>query len=554
MNDYFDLGDYRRSISTGDKNAGRWFNQGLIWCYGFNHEEAVRCFQKVIDIDPGCAMGYWGMAYASGPFYNKPWEWYGNDERPLTIKLCHHFASEALRLKSSASAADQALIEALLCKHPSPEASHADDLVRWMQDYAKAMQQALAKFPQDLDVICLSAEALINITPWKLWDYQSGQPAKNAATLQAIAILQQGLDLTGTDLVPTHPGLAHFYIHAQEMSPNPNLALPQADQLRALNPQCGHLLHMASHIDSLCGDWQQALDANSRAIEADLTYLKLRGTDEFYLVSVLHNHEFKIWAAMFLGQFAIALQTADELCALINDDMLKTDKWYLTTTLEGYYSSRVHVLVRFGRWQQICDEALPDDTQLYQITTILLIYAKAIAYATLGDIERGREYQRQFAELLRDIPDWHVMANNRTLNILEVADAMMNGEIEYHAGNHEVGFKNLRRANRLHDQLAYCEPWAWMHPPRHALAALLLEQGQVDEALMHYEDDLGISDRLPRCTQHRNNIWALHGYHECLQRLHRFDEAEQISPGLNQLVANADISINSSCCCRKAES
>ena len=194
---------------------------------------------------------------------------------------------------------------------------------------------------------------------------------------------------------------------------------------------------------------------------------------------------------------------------------------------------------------------MPDSAESFPITTILLIYAKAIAYATLGDIDTARSYQKQFLEAYQQIPEWHVMANNPTRKILAVGEAMMNGEVEYHAGNHELGFRYLRDASRLCDKLEYSEPWPWMHPPRHALGALLLELDQVEEAMLHYEDDLGISDRLPRCVQHPDNIWALHGYYECLQRLGRHEQAEAVKPRLDALMLNADIEITSSCCCRK---
>ena len=103
MSSYFDLGNYSRRISTDNADARTWFNRGLIWCYGFNQEEGVRCFEKVIEIDPDCAMGYWGIAYASGPFYNKPWEWYGEIERIDAIALCREYALKANKLKAGAA-------------------------------------------------------------------------------------------------------------------------------------------------------------------------------------------------------------------------------------------------------------------------------------------------------------------------------------------------------------------------------------------------------------------------------------------------------------------
>jgi tetratricopeptide (TPR) repeat protein len=550
MDDYFDLGSYQRDIATASETAKMWFNRGLVWCYGFNQEEAVRCFEKVIEIDPQCAIGYWGIAYASGPFYNKPWEWYGEQEREQTIPFCHEYAFKAAQLKAGASPVERALIEALCAKHPVAESGSQEELEGWNRDYADAMRRAYARFGDDLDVICLCSEAVMNLTPWKLWDLRFGLPARGACTEEAIDLLERGLQRVEQEQLAPHPGILHFYIHVYEMSPTPEKALPYADQLRNLCPECGHLVHMASHIDSLCGHWQNAADANRRATRIDAEYVKLRGTEEFYMISVVHNHHFNIWASMFLGQYREALRSADDIRDLVQGCWQIEDKRYLASTLEGYHAARAHVLVRFGHWQQICDEAMPDDPDAVPITTILLVYAKAIAHAALGELETGRGYQQEFLRRYREIPDWHIMANNPSRNILEVAKAMMNGEVEYHAGNHELGYRFLREACILSDHLEYSEPWPWMHPPRHALGALLLEQDHVEEALIHYQDDLGIGNRLPRCTQHPDNIWALHGYHECLIRLGRHDEAAAVIPRLDELILQSDSEIKSSCCCR----
>lgn len=548
---YFDLGGYSRSITTQSKQAQTWFNRGLVWCYGFNQEEAGRCFEKVVELDPNCAMGYWGLAYAAGPFYNKPWHWFGERERIHTIAWCNEQIQHACEHAARATPVERALINALVQKHQKPSAEYNLELENWMQSYADSMRKVCHEFPDDLDVICLTAEAIVNLTPWQLWDLQRGIPARDAGTEEAISILQRGLARVEAEQLTPHPGILHFYIHVYEMSPTPEKALPYANQLRNLCPDCGHLRHMASHIDSLCGHWQDGADANDHAIRADRNYMDIRGTDEFYMISVVHNYDFKIWSAMFLGQFGEAIAAADSICDLVREKRTVRDKWYLSSTLEGYYAGRAHVMVRFGKWQEICDEAMPDDPETVPITTILLVYAKAIAFATLGDFENARHYQKQFNNLYQKIPEWHVMANNLTRKILAVGEAMMNGEIEYHAGNYELGFLYLREATTLCDNLNYSEPWPWMHPPRHALGALLLEQGRTEEAILHYQDDLGIGNRLPRCTQHPDNIWALHGYYECLQRFGREEEAMLIKPRLDELINNSDIEINSSCCCRK---
>ena len=548
---YFNLGNHSRPVSTSSPVAQAWFDRGLAWCYGFNHEEAVRCFEKTLEQDPLCAMGHWGIAYASGSFYNKPWEWFGDDERTQVVKTCYHHARTALELSATATPLEAQLITALSEKHAAGQARELTELAQWEENYSERMRALQKNFADDLDIICLTAESMMNLSRWKLWDFHQGVPAVGALTEASIDLLEQALRLIEENQLAPHTGILHFYIHALEMSPHPEKALPAANQLREISTECGHLLHMASHIDVLCGQYLEALEANNRATNADLKYISLRGKSEFYMISCVHDFHSQMYAAMLVGQLAPALQAADSIQSIIDDEMLRNDSRYLASTLEGYYSNRVHVLIRFGHWQAIVDEPMPDNEALYPISTALLYYAKTIGHAALEDISSARQCKSKFDQLHAAIPDWHMIANNPTRDILAVAAAMANGELEYHAGNHELGYDSLRSACQLSDNLAYSEPWPWMHPPRHALGALLLEQGQIEEAMQHYGDDLGINDTLPRCLQHRDNIWALHGYVECLTRLGQSGGIEDFQQKLNLAVKNADTSINSSCCCRK---
>jgi tetratricopeptide (TPR) repeat protein len=553
MDPYFNLGNHSFPISTNSEQAQLWFDRGLGWCYGFNHEEATRCFQNSMTEDPTCAMAYWGIAYANGAFYNKPWNWYGEFERGPTIKTCHDACQTALQLGSNNTPLEQLLIHALCQKFPADPSTSIEILEQAEESYASSMREVLKYSPDHLDIICLTAEALMNLNRWQLWDIRSGTHTLGAHTAEAYQILEHGLALSEHQ----HPGILHLYIHVVEMSPTPEDGLKVAHQLRRVKTDSGHLVHMATHIDMLCGHYKQAVASNNRAIELDLEYLALRGTEEFYLISCLHNYHMKMSAAMFLGQFTPAMEASIGARAIANSNLFKGDRRYLATTLEGYYSASVHVLVRFGRWQTIIDEGMPEtnttagNNAIYQVTTILLHYAKAIAHAALGKHAAANHHRLQFEQLSASVPDWHVMANNPTCNILAVARAMMNGEVEYHAGNHAMGYDFLRQASQLSDQLEYSEPWPWMHPPRHALGALLLEQGHVDEAIEHYRDDLGIGNRLPRCLQHPDNIWALHGYVECLKRQGLAAEVQPYQLRLDHAISEADSDIQSSCCCRK---
>ena len=551
MNDYFDLGDHTRPITTTSTLAQTWFDRGLTWCYGFNHEEAIRCFQKVLEQDPDCAMGYWGLAYAASSFYNKPWDWFDRDERIQVLASCYQHTQKALTLSARATAAEQQLIVALGQKHQSAETEDVALLERWEQDYSISMRSVLKSNPDNLDIICLTAESMMNLARWKLWDITNGIPARGALTEESITMLEHGIALTEENKLSPHPGILHFYIHALEMSPQPEKAQTAANQLRDLCPESGHLLHMSTHIDILCGDYLAVVEANNQANKTDLKYIELRGRREFYMISCMHNFHSKMYGAMFLGQFNAAMEAVNGIRSIITDDLLSTGTRYLRSTLEAYYSSKVHVLVRFGLWQEIIDEPLPDNQSLYPVTTALLYYGKGIAHAALGDISSARDCKSVFDQLHESIPDWHIVANNPTIAVLDVAAAMLNGELEYHAANHELGYTHLREACRLSDNLGYSEPWPWMHPPRHALGALLLEQGQVEEAMLHYRDDLGLGNTLPRSHQHRNNIWALHGYLECLKKLDIKDQIDRFQQKLDQTMLLADFTIESSCCCRK---
>jgi hypothetical protein len=127
---------------------------------------------------------------------------------------------------------------------------------------------------------------------------------------------------------------------------------------------------------------------------------------------------------------------------------------------------------------------------------------------------------------------------------------MMRGEIEYRKGNYELAFTELRNAVALDDNLPYDEPWGWMQPTRHALGALLLEQGHVAEAEAVYRADLGLDGTLSRACQHPENLWSLHGLHECLVRRGDRSEARIIKQRLDLAAARADVPITSSCFCR----
>ncbi len=541
--DYFDLGAYRRDVTTASADALTWFQRGLIWVYAFNHEEAIACFERALQHDPACTMARWGIAYAIGPNYNKPWEAFEEEEKPQALARARSEIAQALD-GGDAGPLERALIEALSARYP--EDPDVEDFAPFNDAYADAMRTVYGAFPDDLDISSLFAEALMNRTPWQLWDLPTGEPAPGAGTLEALAVLEQALhELDGAW---DHPGLLHMYIHLMEMSPTPERALRHGDRLMRLVPDAGHLIHMPTHIDVLCGDYLSVVERNGAAIEADAKFLAREGAENFYTLYRCHNYHFRIYGAMFLGQKQVALDTADALIADLPEPVLRP----LADWLEAFVPMKQHVLVRFGLWREILDQDLPDDANLYSVTTALMRYARTVALSNLDDIAGAEAERDAFFDARDRVSDSRMLFNNTCPDILAVAEQMMLGELEYRKGNADVAFEHLRKSVELDDTLPYDEPWGWMQPTRHALGALLFEQGRYDEAETVYRADLGLDATLSRACQNPRNVWSLHGLHACLEQRGETVEILHIKQQLDLALARADVPVRASCYCARS--
>ncbi|KAK0109544.1 hypothetical protein ONS95_002231 [Cadophora gregata] len=543
--DYYNLGVFRRPIRTHSEDSQTWFTRGLTWCYAFNHEEAASCFEQAIAHDAECSMAHWGLAYSLGPNYNKPWEFFDKQELDSILRRGHRAVERAC--STATTPEEKALAHALQFRYPQEEAAEAKECTPWNKEYANAMRGVYKTFPEDLDIAALFADALMNMTPWALWDIRTGQPAEGAQTLEAKAVLDRALAQQGGD---AHPGLLHLYIHLMEMSTTLEIALPAADHLRGLIPDAGHLNHMPTHLDILCGDYRRAITSNSEAIRADEKFLARAGALNFYSLYRSHNYHFRIYAAMFAGQSKVAIDTISQLEASLPEELLRIESPPMADWLEGFLSMRVHALIRFGCWEDIVKMELPPDPKLYCVTTAMIHYAKGVALAATGRVREAEEEHSLFVDAVKRVTKSRMLFNNTCVDILAIAREMLDGELEYRRGNLDAAFAHLQKSIVLDDQLPYDEPWGWMQPTRHAYGALLLEQGYVEKALAVYSADLGMDDTLPRALQHPNNVWALHGYHECLVKLGRTAEARIIQQQLKVAAAIADVPVKSSCFCR----
>ncbi|MBY0388733.1 MAG: tetratricopeptide repeat protein [Mycobacterium pseudokansasii] len=537
--EYFDLGSYHRPIETPSAEAQLWFDRGLVWAYAFNHEEAIRCFERALALDPELAIARWGIAYAVGPNYNKAWEAF--DPVELSVSLARARTELQLAERGRANPVEQGLIAALQARFPT-EYPHAG-----VTAYADAMAALAAAYPDDLDVQALAADALVNVTAWALWDTATGEPAPGSRVLEAKRILDKAL---ATPAGREHPGILHLYLHTMEMSATPEQALPAADLLRGLVPDAGHLQHMPSHIDVLCGDYRSSVLANLAAVQADRRFVSREGPLNFYSLYRAHDLHFIVYSAMLEGRLQIALQAADELAGQLTAELLSIESPPMADWLEAFVPLRTHVLVRFGRWNELIAQPLPDDLELYCTTAATIHYGRGVALAATGRLARAHAERAAFTKAYNRIPVSRCLFNNTSRDILAVAAAMLDGEIAYREACFDEAFTQLRRAVELDDTLPYDEPWGWMQPTRHAYGALLLEQGHVEEAAAVYAADLGLDPTLARPCQHPANVWSLHGYHECLQRLGRTAEARVIGQQLRLAVARADVPIRASCACR----
>ncbi len=445
MREYYDLGSYSCPVTTSVPEAQLWFDRGLNWTYGYNHEEAVVCFLRAAEHDPQCAMAYWGVAYAAGPNYNLPWDLQDERGRRKALALAYDAMQNALRLADGCTPVEQALIQALPARYPQRDP--AEDMHRWDHDFAEAMRAAFAAHRDHADLRTIYVEALLNLTPWKMWDLQTGQPAEGAATIEAQEALEWAM--ANDPAAMSHPGLLHLYVHLMEMSPTPEKALKAGDVLRTLVPDAGHLVHMPTHIDVLCGHYHNVVQWNEKASDADLKYYEREGAFNIYTGYRQHNYHFAIYGALFLGQIEPALRANQGLWDTTPEEMLRIESPPMADYFESYMSMGPHILIRFGRWEEAKALELPSDPDLYRTLAATTHYARAIAHAATGDVVHAEAEENLFLAARECVPETRRLHNNRVIDLLEIAGEMLRGEIEYRKGNFEIAFAHLRRSVEL---------------------------------------------------------------------------------------------------------
>lgn len=543
---YYDLGCYHWKVTTDSADAQKWISRGLIWAYSFNHEEALQCFERAAEHDPTCAIAYWGIAFSAGPNYNKAWMFFDQQDQLTSTRKANNALARASQLAIHAAPTEQGLIRALAARFPQ-EDKMPEDFGCLDRAYADAMRPVYQAHSDDLDVAALFAEALMCITPRGLWDLDTGRPTGDH-TIEARKVIEKAFGSPGGLFHPAH---CHLHIHLLEMSPNPELALPAADRLRNLVPDASHMLHMPTHIDAAVGDYRRGVYSNNEAIDADDRYFASGKALVFYNVYRVHYVSAKLYSAMMSGRFNDALAAAAKIEQIVEPKLLAYASPNMADWVEAHLGSRAHVLIRFGRWDDILRLDLPSDRELYCATTAIILYARGIALSALGRTKEAEVAQRQFEAARKQVPRTRLNSIPvREYDILGVASAMLDGELEYRKGNFDAAFSILRKAAGLEDALAYSDPAPWMQPVRHALGGLLLEQKRVDEAERVFREDLGLALGYPRRKANINNVWGLHGLHEALVSARKNEEALLVKVHLDIAAACADVEMSVSCYCR----
>ncbi len=409
------MGAYHYAITTSSPRAQRFFDQGLVLSYGFNHAEAERAFREAARLDPECAMCSWGIALVLGPNINAPMD----DEN---VPLAYVALQEALRLAPGAGEAERAYIEALARRY-APEL--VEDRVPLDEAYAAAMADVAQRFPDDLNAATLHAEALMDLHPWDFWT-REGEP--KPWTPEILETLEKIIERE-----PDNPGANHFYIHAVEASHEPGRALPSAERLGGLAPGAGHLVHMPAHIFIRTGRYRDASEANVRAIAADDSYVTQCHAQGIYPLAYMpHNRHF-LWAAATLeGRGAEAIGAAREMSSRIDHDKMREPG---RGTLQHFWITPLYALVRFGKWEEILAEAEPDEDLIYPRG--VWHYARSVALSRTG---RAKEAQQELDamltiaadERLQDVTVWDI---NGSVELMQVAVKVVRGELALARGD-----------------------------------------------------------------------------------------------------------------------
>lgn len=508
-----DLGNHHHSISTKSPQAQKYFDQGLILMYGFNHGEAIRSFKEAARLDPNCAMCYWGVAIALGPNINKPMD-------AAAVPLAWEALQQAKRLAANATDKEKAYIVALESRYAQQPVADRRSLD---VAYANAMRDVMKRYPDDLDAATLFAEALMDTMPW---DYYTEDRRPKTVTTELIKALEFVISRN-----PQHPGANHYYIHAVEASPYPERALPSAERLGEIAPGAGHLVHMPSHIYLRVGHYHDATVANENAVKADRSYIAQCRAQGFYPAAYYpHNRHFLWYTAAMEGRSQLSIRAAREIDRMNEHQNLAEGKRFSPLL--------ILTLARFGKWDEVLSQPKPPANQLF--TTAMFHYARGMAHAAKLNVTAAQE---ELNALERAVAESKTKAPGPTAfpfpgeKLIVLSRHVLAGEVAGRRGQAAEMNQQFTIAIQLEDQLPYMEPPYWHHPVRQIYGAALLQAGRTAEAEQTYREDL---------KRHPENGWSLYGLLASLRRQGKTEEANAVEKRFHDAWRLADVTLTAS--------
>lgn len=477
---YSDLTTSPFRVTTRDPQAQRYFSQGLLLTYGFNHAGAVRSFREAQRLDPSCAMCWWGEAVALGPNINAPM-----DERDRIAALTA--MDRAMALRGQANPRETALIEAVAQRYSRDPAA---DRAALDVAYADAMLAVARRFPDDNDIAVLAAEAAMDTTPWNYWEADKRTPIGQIG--DAIRLVETVLQRD-----PAHVQAAHLYIHLLEAS-DPQRAEAAADRLASpLAPSAGHLVHMPGHIFVRRGRYTDSIRVNVAAVRADEAFISSAGDQSLLRYGYYpHNIHFIVASAQLAGDMRTAINEAKRLRTVLDPATSARIAWIQVIDAAPYLA-----FAQFAEPEAIL--ALPAPDQRLSYAVAMRHYARAIAHARRRD-QRG--FDRELSELTRlgtsdtfaDMIEQGVPAPD----LLALAEAVARGRLATARKRYTEAANHYRRAIAIEERLPYQEPSYWYYPVSQSLGAALFQDRRYAEASEAFRAAL---------AQTPNNGWALYG-------------------------------------------
>ena len=514
------MGEFSMPITTADPDAQRYFDQGMVLAFAFNHAESVRSFKAAQTLDPSCSMCFWGEALAIGPNINvtsKGKVIMSPAERTAAFSAI----TQALKLASGASPREQAYIQALASRYNGdPDTPRAPLDEAW----AQAMGKVSETYPSDLTAAAIHAEALMNTMPWNYW---SDDLKAKPATQVVIANLERVLEGA-----PDHPLAQHLYIHALEASSTPEKAEAVADRLTDLVPGAGHLVHMPAHIFYRVGRYNDAAEANIRAAAVDEAYIAQCNAQGFYpALYYPHNIHFLWSSATMQGQRAVSLDSAQRVV-----DNVRVEQVKQFPTIEFFRTVPLLSMVRFGQWQTILSE--PQPFAEFRFAEAIWRYARGVAFAATGEVAAARAELAQLEPLQADVAVTFLDKRDYPGSVLVgIAINLLKGEIAYRQSDYAGAVPHFERAVAAQDLLPYTEPPFWYYPTRQSLGAALLKAGKPVEAEAVYRADL---------KQYRHNGWSMFGLMQSLEAQGKTAEAAKVEVHFDAAWQFADTELEAS--------